>query len=115
MKILLESATPQVLSFIPREYPALINYTITNESTNASVSDTNITATTNGAYLQITEAFTLFEGQFSNIEITKTDGTLIYRSKILCTNQTISDFSMQDGEYVEDTTADSEYIIHGKT
>ena len=114
MKILLESGLAQTLSFIAREYPPTINYTITNEVANTSVSDTTITATTTGAYLSINEIFVLKEGNFYNIDIEKTDGTLIYRGRIFCTNQTIGDYSIQDGQYTPDTTKDLEYKIHGQ-
>ena len=112
MKILLESGSPQTLNFIPREYPILVNYTITDEETNTSISDTNISTTINGGYLEITEIFTLKEGVFYNIDITKTDNTLIFRGRIFCTNQNIDTFSMNDGEFVEDTTKDNTYVIY---
>jgi len=112
MKILLESATPQTLNFIPREYVSLVNYTITNEQSNTSVSDTNINATTNGGYLEITEIFDLKENIYYNIDITKTDNTLIYRGRIFCTNQDIDTFSMNDGKFTEDTSKDNTYVIY---
>jgi len=114
MKILLESASAQTLNFIPREFVSLVNYTITNEETNTSISDTNISTTTNGGYLEITEIFTLKEDVFYNIDITKTDNTLIFRGRIFCTNQNIDTFSMNDGEFVEDTTKDNTYVIYGQ-
>ena len=112
MKILQETAVAQTLNFIPREYVDTINYTLRNESTNTSVSDTNIVATTNGAYLEITEIFNLKEGVFYNIDITKTDDTLIYRGRIFCTNQTLDKFTMNNGKYTEDTSKDNTYIIY---
>ena len=111
MKILLESDASQTFSFIPREYPALINYTLTDEMLNTSASDTNVTATQTGAYLRISKVFVLKEERFYNISIFKTDDTLIYRGRIFCTNQTISTYSTVDGVYTEDDTKDNEYVV----
>ena len=112
MKILQETAIAQTLNFIPREFVATINYTLKNESTNTSVSGTNITTTVNGGYLEITEIFDLKEGVFYNIDITKTDNTLIYRGRIFCTNQDIEKFTINDGKYIEDTSKNNEYAIY---
>jgi len=114
MKILLESATPQTLNFIPREYVSLVNYTITNEQSNTTISETDITATTNGGYLEITEIFDLKENIYYNIDISKTDNTLIYRGRIFCTNQDIDAFTMNDGKFTEDTSKDNTYVIYGQ-
>lgn len=108
MKILQETALPQTLNFIPREYVSEVNYLLTNESENVSVSETNIVANTNGGYLEITEIFNLKEGVFYNIQITKTDDTVIYRGRIFCTNQEIDTFTMNE-DYVSDTTYDNTY------
>ena len=114
MKILLDSATPQTLNFIPREYVSLVNYTITNEQSNTTISETDITATTNGGYLEITEIFDLKENIYYNIDISKTDNTLIYRGRIFCTNQDIDTFTMNDGKFTEDTSKDNTYVIYGQ-
>jgi len=111
MKILLETVLPQVLSFIPREYPILVNYTLTNESTNKTTTFLDIDTATSGAYLQITEIFDLKEDTFYNFDITKTDDTLIYRGRIFCTNQDIDKFTMNE-DFIEDTSKDNEYIIY---
>jgi len=112
MNILLESALPQTLKFIPREYPSNIDYSITNEGTNTTATGTGISATISGGYLQITEIFTLVEGNFYNYDITS--GGLIYRGRIYCTNQTVKDFTMDSGLYTESTTRDNEYAIYGQ-
>jgi hypothetical protein len=113
MKVLLETATPQVLSFIPREYLNIVNYTLTNESTNVTTSFTNIDAVTNGAYLELTEVFDLKEGVFYNYDITNpNDNDLLYRGRIFCTNQDIDTFSMNKDEYIEDDSKNNEYIIY---
>jgi len=93
MKVLQESALSQTLTFIPRSHVALVNYTLTNESTNTSVSATDIVATTSGGYLVIDEIFTLLQGVFYNIEVTS-GTTVIYRGRIFCTNQDIDTFTM---------------------
>ena len=112
MNILLESALPQTLKFIPREFPTTVAYSITNESTNVTVTATGITATRVDGYLQITEVFDLKQGNYYNFDITDTN--LIYRGRIYCTNQTIGDFTMDSGQYTEDTTRDNEYVIYGQ-
>ena len=112
MNILQSLATPQTLKFIPREYPSSIDYSLTNESTNSTATGTGISATVSGGYLQITEIFTLVEGNFYNIDITS--GSLIYRGRIYCTNQTLETFTMDSGLYTEDTTKDNTYAIYGQ-
>lgn len=112
MKILLETTDPQTYSFIPREYVVLLNYTITNESTNTSVTYLDITAETNGGYLEITEVFDLEENTFYNIEVTNTNDTVIFRDRIFCTNQDIDKFTMNKDKYIEDDSKDNEYKFY---
>ena len=112
MNILKESALAQTLKFVPREYPSTIDYSITSESTNVTVTGSGISATVVGGYLQITEIFTLKEGNFYNFDIT--NGNLIYRGRIYCTNQNVGNFTMDSGQYTEDATRDNEYAIYGQ-
>ena len=59
-----------------------------DDSTNTEVSY-SVTPTTEGNYLVVTNAYTLIEGRF--YDLTLLDGTeVIYKDKVFCTDQTIS-------------------------
>ena len=141
MKVLQELATSQTLSFIPRVYPSFVNYTLTNESTNTSVSKENVETSTNSGYLQISDIFDLKEGNFYNIVMYKTvaddfekivladngiyepnscfnafaptSTKLIYKGRIFCTNQTdLEKYTNNNNVYTENTTYDNEFVIY---
>ncbi len=114
MIILQKSLTSQTISFIPREYVAsgsnIYNISIINETTNKSVydEDTN-TFTLLDYYYQYSDVFTLVEDTFYILTIKKS-GSVIYKDKIFCTNQTVTNYSVNDGEYTPQETT-NEFIV----
>jgi len=111
MIILQKSLTSQTISFIPREYVAsdsnIYNISIINETTNSSVydEDTN-TFTLLDYYYQYSDVFTLVEDTFYTLTIKKS-GNVIYKDKIFCTNQTVTNYSVNNNEYEpQETTND---------
>ena len=136
MKVLQESSLIQELRVIPRVYPKRIVVTIRDEITNET---TEIGSFLDGygyyvrvindrgtyeenllmgeiaylyekGYMIIRDVFNLVENHFYNLTIT--DGTsVIYRDKIFCTNQTISEYSVNKDEYVTEDSYDNDYII----
>ena len=107
MITLLESASPQTFKFIPRIYNAttmVIKCEATNESTTF-----NITPTQVQYYLSVTDTFDLKQGYTYTLKVYyNTD--IVYYDKIFCTNQTLSEYSINNGEYVEHTS-NNDFII----
>jgi len=111
MIILQNSSSSQTINFIPREYVAsdsnIYNISIINETTNKSVydEDTNV-FTLNDYYYQYSDVFTLVEDTFYTLTIKKS-GNVIYKDKIFCTNQTVTNYSVNNNEYEpQETTND---------
>ena len=110
MKVLTTSTDAQSMSIIPRSYPATITIRLRDESTNEVTTYSDVDATTTKGYLVFSNAYTLTENVF--YELTILDGSdVIYKDKIFCTDQTISTFSVNDGEYVTEDSYDNDYII----
>jgi hypothetical protein len=70
----------------------------------------------NFIYVEAVGSPALFkENNFYTLEINNlTDGTLEFRDKIFCTNQTISTFSISKNVYVEASTGNDEYVYYGE-
>jgi len=104
----------QIIKFIPRRWVTGNNYNIKiiNETTNTeayNVSSTGITETL--YYNSYSASFpNLKENIFYNLIITGvTVAGIVFKDRIFCTNQTVSDYSVNNGEYIEQAS-DNEYI-----
>jgi len=110
MKVLTTSTDAQSMSIIPRECPASITIRLRNESTNEVTNYTSVNATTTKGYLVFSNAYSLTENVFYELAIL--DGSdVIYKDKIFCTDQTITSYSVNDGQYVTEDSYDNDYII----
>lgn len=115
MKILIDSSNSQTLSFIPRSYPTAVNYTLIEEGTNRTVTETALTTVTVSGFLTISDTFALTQDKFYSLDVfDNSDDTLIFRDKIFCTNQDVKEYSINDGDYTQDDTYDNDYIIYGE-
>ena len=108
MIVLQETASAQEVKFIPREYQA-DTIVLVNETTDESTTY-NITTTQSGYYLVVNDVFDLKENNFYFMTV-KNGSDIVYRDKIYCTNQTISDYSVNNGEY-DDYTSTNDYITY---
>jgi hypothetical protein len=111
MIILQESGSSQTINFIPREYTSGTTYTvkIVNESTNAEVYNEDVTSfTENLYYYQYSDTFSLKEDTFYLLTITSSE--IVFKDKIFCTNQTVTDYSVNEAEYTPHTT-ENEFIF----
>lgn len=109
MIILKTQATAQTFKFIPREYAAT-SIIITDEDENTSVTYLS-SFSVNKYYLETTITFNpvLREGTFYTLEVL--NGTkIVYRDMIFCTDQALSTYSINDGQYKEHATT-NEYIL----
>jgi hypothetical protein len=102
---LLQSASAQQVSFIPRNMEAY-SITLRNESTQV---ETVILPSfySNEYYLTATTVFTLVENHFYNFTVKDISGNIIYLDKIFCTNQTADDYTINNGAYVNAAASDT--------
>ena len=115
MKILIDTSDAQTLTFIPRFYPTVVNYTIVEEGTGREVTKESVSASEVSGFLQISDKFLLQSDKFYSVDIrdAETDA-VIFRDKIFVTNQDVREYSINDGIYVEDDSKDNTYIIYGE-
>ena len=109
MIILQEVGTPQSFSFIPRQdtYNTL---QITDEQTGIT---TNVTITTNviGQYYNtITATFSLKENHYYTLTL-KQNTDIVFKDKVFCTNQSIPTFSVNNGQYIVNTS-NNDFILY---
>ena len=112
MIILQESGSAQNIDFIPREYTSGSSYTvrILNESTNKQIYSQATTGITQELYYNRYNAVFPVKQDIFYI-LTILSGTdVIFKDKIFCTNQVISDYTVNNGEYVSNDT-DNEFIF----
>ena len=102
------SILPQTFSFIPRgSFDTMI---LTDDQTNTPVTVT-IDSSTQGDYVNtITATFNLIEGHFYDL-VLKNGTDIVYKDRIFCTDQNIVNFSVNNGEYTSNTTANT-YIVY---
>jgi len=139
MIVLTTATASQTFNVIPREYVTDAEICIRDESTNEVIcvlttgqfwntntfqwqlanydweDEAGIVITNDLMY--ITMNLNLIEGRFYDIKISNTSGTVIFRDKIFCTDQTIDQetnnyYDMNQGLYIENTSGNNDYIIY---
>jgi hypothetical protein len=109
MIVLTTSTSAQTFSFIPR----FENYTamaITDDQTNVTTT-VSITSSTQGGYVNtITATFALIESHTYTILLSN-GATICYKDKIFCTDQSISTFSVNNGQYISNATTNT-FIVY---
>ena len=108
MIILQETGIAQEFKVIPRELVA-DSMILTSETTGEAVTYV-ITPTIDRYYLVINEIVALKENNFYTIEV-KNATEIVYKDKIFCTNQTVSDFSVNNNEFTT-YSSDNDYITY---
>ena len=112
MIVLQESASAQNLDFIPRQFTSgdTYNVTIINEQTNTEVYNENVTSITENLYYnRLNAIFDVKQDNFYMITV-KSGSNVIFKDKIFCTNQTISDYTVNNSQYIEQDTT-NEFIF----
>jgi hypothetical protein len=108
MLVLREQATSQTFKIIPRLFVA-DSMIITDEITRDSITYA-ITITQLDYYAVISKIINLVEGH--TYTLTVLDGAnVVYKDKIFCTNQSATTYTINNGEYVQNTT-DNEFIVY---
>jgi hypothetical protein len=110
MIILTTSTSAQELKFIPRDYVA-DSIVLTDEQANTS-STISATFTKDGYYLKADISFTLVEDRFYTFNALNGSKT-VYKGRIFCTNQTVSDYSINKNVYTENEST-NEYIVYNE-
>tara|TARA_E500000178_G_C17018347_1_gene754146 strand:- start:1457 stop:1888 length:432 start_codon:yes stop_codon:yes gene_type:complete len=141
MKILTTSTSAQTISFVPRVYPSQVNLKIRDNSTNTTTTAENLTVTKTNDTASVSTTFSLVEGRFYDLNVTRGIGSLwesfttnweaatdnwesilsseetIYLDKIFCTDQTINQanndyYTINSGDYTQTTDyPNDEYTI----
>ncbi len=110
MIILTTSTNAQELKFIPRDYVA-DSIVLTDEQANTS-STIAATFTKDGYYLKADISFTLVEDRFYTFNALNGSKT-VYKGRIFCTDQTVSDYSINKNVYTEHEST-NEYIVYNE-
>ena len=116
MIVLTPSGSPQTFYYVPRSLGgavAQIPHTmiITDEQTNTPVS-TNTHSQGSFDYANlITDNFNLIEGHFYTLELKNSTNDIIYKDRIFCTAQPLVTFSVNNNQYVSNSTT-NEFIVY---
>jgi len=109
MKILTTSTSAQTLKIIPREYQSNIDVILRDSSTNESTTY-SVATSTSGDYMTFDLTLSLVENRFYDMTC-KFGSEVIYKDKIFCTDQVVSDYTVNEGQYTTENTYDNDYII----
>ena len=111
MIILTTSTNAQEFKFIPRQYVA-DSIVLTDEQENTSRLIEGYTFTKDGYYLKADIYFSLVEDRFYTFKVLNGTKT-VYKGRIFCTNQTVSDYSINKNVYTEHQSS-NEYIFYNE-
>jgi hypothetical protein len=109
MIVLTTELTPQTFNFIPRSSDFDL-VQITDELTNKTVVIDTYTFTEGDYYSTLESEFNLVENRFYILTI-KNGLATVYKDKIFCTNQSLVTFSVNNGQYVSNSTT-NEFIVY---
>lgn len=115
MIVLTPSTSPQTFSFIPRDN-SFNDMQLTDEQTNETI-PVAITSSTSGDYVStITATFNssslqLIEGHTYLLELRNLLNEIIYKDKIFCTAQPLVTFSVNNNQYVSNSTT-NDFIVY---
>jgi len=116
MIVLTPSGSPQLFSYVPRVIGGAVNQqpatmVITDEQTNTSVS-TNAHGVGYDDYTNsIQHTFSLIEGHFYTLELKNSSNEIIYKDRIFCTAQPLVTFSVNNNQYVSNSTT-NDFIVY---
>jgi hypothetical protein len=112
MTIFDTSANPKVIKFIPRFDVPIVKIYIQEESSDLDINYLVFTSTTFSWYQTISFTSVFFKENFTYlIKILGANDIVIYEGKGFCTNQPISTFSVNTGQYISNPT-NNQYIIY---
>lgn len=116
MIVLTPSTSAQTFYYVPRvilpefdEIPTTM--VTTDEQTNIPVSTINQYYGGGGYVHQIQHTFSLIEGHFYTLELKNSTNDIIYKDRIFCTAQPLVTFSVNNNQYVSNSTT-NEFIVY---
>ena len=116
MIVLTPSGSQQNFYYVPRVLGNAVNelpvtMIITDEQTNTPVS-TQAHFLGFGDYVNsIAHTFSLIEGHFYTLELKNPNNDIIYKDRIFCTAQPLVTFSVNNNQYVSNSTT-NEFIVY---
>jgi hypothetical protein len=117
MQILTSTGTRNI-NFIPRQTISgskVYSVVIKSEAKNKVIlTDSTATFTELDYYYQYSTTQALVENNYYLVTITNTtDGIVIFKDKMYCTDQTLSDYEISNGVYIEQSTGNNEFVYYG--
>jgi hypothetical protein len=109
MIVLQETNNTQTFQCAPRN-SVFDTIRVFSEAENTSVDITEFTTTAGGYYINVSAIFDLRENFTYTIKLLN-EGTVVFYDKMFCTNQTVSDFSVNDSEYIQRQSANNFIVI----
>ena len=109
MIVLEESLFNQKFSCTPRQ-SIFDTIRVFSEAENTSVDITEFTSVGVGYYYDVTAIFDLRENFTYTIKLLN-EGEVVFYDKMFCTNQNISDFSVNNNEYIQRESANNFIVI----
>ena len=109
MIILQEVGTAQSFSFIPRS-DSYNTLQITDEQTGVTSSVTITSSVVSEYYHTITATFSLKENHYYTLTL-KQNTDIVYKDKVFCNNQSIPTFSVNNGQYIVNTS-NNDFILY---
>lgn len=109
MVILQEVGTAQSFSFIPRS-DSYNTLQITDEQTGLTTNVTITSSVVGQYYHTITATFSLKENHYYTLTL-KQNTDIVYKDKVFCTNQSIPTFSVNNGQYIVNTS-NNDFILY---
>ena len=65
-------------------------------------------------YYQYSTTQALVENNYYTMTITNTtDNAIIFKDKMYCSDQTLSDYEISNGVYIEQSTGDNQFVHYG--
>ena len=113
MIILKDFTFTQNFKFMPRSKD-IASMVFIDELTNTSTTINNPVLVTDKYYVKFLTNRTfsfLIDGHTYRLNCFDSNGVPLYRDKIMCTNQTIEDYTINNGDYVANHTS-NEFIIY---
>ena len=109
MIILNTSTNDQTFVFIPRSHT--FDYVgITDEQTGVTTQITGYTHTVGDYYDTLEAEFNLVENHFYDLVVVN-GAVVVYKDRIFCTNQNVNTFTVNNGQYVSNSTT-NEFIVY---
>jgi hypothetical protein len=109
MIVLQETDIIQTFACAPRQVGFDV-IRVFSEAENTFSDITEFTTTSGGYYINVSAIFDLRENFTYTIKLLS-EGSVIFYDKMFCTNQTVSDFSVNNNEYIQRESANNFIVI----